>query len=372
VSKPRMLVIEDSSKATFGGGQKVTLAYIEAVNKSFDVDLLDFAAGTLFLTRSRPKVRRQVSLGLRGRISGGKNSSFSLGFTEVVTSPYWILRAVVSGVRLQRDNHYDLLFAATKRALIVASVVGLICRRPYIFHAHTLDRKHWLYSPLIKLMLIGAAKTICVSKCVKDSLGLFRSTVVYNPIEPVDATVRELADKVVVTSFCTLLPWKGIENLVLADDFLPEQTSVEIRIYGEGPLFAELLALSRNRKRVSVLGFESNVPRRMAEEATIVCIPSVSAEACPMTAIESLSYGIPVITTDFGGQAEIVGTVAGILVSPGTPKAIADAILAITSTPVVYRRFSDEALKRAVNFERKNILKRYEEISLRALFKPRS
>jgi len=84
--------------------------------------------------------------------------------------------------------------------------------------------------------------------------------------------------------------------------------------------------------RVTVLGAvrDRERVRSLHEEADAFILPSRLGESQPLSIIEALSHGTPVILADHGGMpAMIQGTGAGSLVPPRSPKKIADALGAL-------------------------------------------
>jgi (2Fe-2S) ferredoxin len=70
-------------------------------------------------------------------------------------------------------------------------------------------------------------------------------------------------------------------------------------------------------------------------DARVMLLPSVWYENCPLSILENHSYGVPVITVDSGGMAELVEDgKTGTLIREPTPEAVAEAIR---------RCFEDEA-----------------------------
>jgi glycosyltransferase involved in cell wall biosynthesis len=104
----------------------------------------------------------------------------------------------------------------------------------------------------------------------------------------------------------------------------------EFHILGDGPLRGETEALARD---LSVLqacrfhGFVSDVPQRLARMTSLVL--TSDHEGLPMTAIEALALGVPVVAHAVGGLPELLnaaGPNAGVLVPSQDPHALADAV----------------------------------------------
>ena len=80
---------------------------------------------------------------------------------------------------------------------------------------------------------------------------------------------------------------------------------------------------------VSLMGTVSNdLVQKYLSENWVDCVLSVSSiEGIPVTFMEAISYGIPVVATDVGGNNEIVNETTGFLIDlNGKPKEFAEAI----------------------------------------------
>jgi len=111
-------------------------------------------------------------------------------------------------------------------------------------------------------------------------------------------------------------------------------------------------------ERIRDLGLEGNVrfhgpvggreKRSFFETAHVFLLPtSYSGEGQPVSIIEAMSFGIPVVTTRYRGIPELVEDGrSGVFVEAHAPQQIASAVEEITRTPESYRRFSTNSLER--------------------------
>jgi glycosyltransferase involved in cell wall biosynthesis len=150
----------------------------------------------------------------------------------------------------------------------------------------------------------------------------------------------------VVLAVGRLAPQKGFGTLLQAAsswrDIEPEPVLV---IAGQGPLAAEL------KRQAAALhldarfpGHRDDVPALLAAAAVFV-LPSVW-EGQPLILQEALRAGVPVVATRVGGIPELTGQDA-ILVPPGNPDQLADAVRAVLTDPALATRMRQAARERA-------------------------
>lgn len=127
---------------------------------------------------------------------------------------------------------------------------------------------------------------------------------------------------------------------------LLQESSVEARLdlAGDGPLESEL------RRRASEIGVEGTVSflgrvshdRLLADMAAgrwdamvlpSIVTPSGQLEGIPVSLIEAMASGLPVIGTAAGGVPELLAHGAGLLVPPADPAALAAAIEELARDP---------------------------------------
>jgi glycosyltransferase involved in cell wall biosynthesis len=115
----------------------------------------------------------------------------------------------------------------------------------------------------------------------------------------------------------------------------------ELVMVGDGPLLGDAKALaSELGVPVSFLG--AVTPDQVLEqmhEAKVFCLPSIvadngDAEGLPISILEAQACGVPVVTTEGGGNAEgMVGDAGGRLVAENDLAALADAIRSLLMQP---------------------------------------
>jgi glycosyltransferase involved in cell wall biosynthesis len=137
------------------------------------------------------------------------------------------------------------------------------------------------------------------------------------------------------------------------------ETRVKGLVVGDGPDYALVArATAESRGVVRMLGERADALDIM-HAADVVCLTSV-AETLPMSVLEAMSLGRPVIATRVGGVPEAVRDgETGILVSPDCPSEVATALVSLARDPAgatglgsagrarQQRSFSEEAMTRA-------------------------
>ena len=168
---------------------------------------------------------------------------------------------------------------------------------------------------------------VCPSKFLEekllsaDSLYSGKTFMVHNFIEK--KPMPEKTDtKMPYVAFASRLSIeKGVDILAKAAKLLPDIT---FNIAGNGP-DDECL---KNIPNVNMLGFLSGDELiSLIANAKVMILPSVWYENCPLNILETLSFGVPVITMNCGGMAELIEDgKTGLLIKEPTPEATAVAI----------------------------------------------
>lgn len=103
-------------------------------------------------------------------------------------------------------------------------------------------------------------------------------------------------------------------------------------VVGAGPCLDRVRRLSeQSGGATELLGFREHVGDYVAA-ADAVCLTS-SVEAAPMSLLEAMALGRPVVATDVGGVRDLVGDDAGLLTPPDDVDAFSAALLALADDP---------------------------------------
>ena len=114
---------------------------------------------------------------------------------------------------------------------------------------------------------------------------------------------------------------KGVELLAETAKLLPEYTFM---VAGDGP-DKNLIENIENVKLVGFLGGEKLI--EFMSNAKVLVVPSIWYENCPLSILEAQCMGVPVVTMNNGGMAELIKDgVTGILVDKPTPEEMAKGI----------------------------------------------
>lgn len=206
----------------------------------------------------------------------------------------------------------------------------------------------------LQLIVRGAAgavdRAIAVSECsaaFPRAAGI-ESTVVLNGTPfPLPRAPVTMPTPPVVGVSAVLTPWKG--HVAFLDAVAqvvahPDLPDVRVEIMGgtpakDGEYVAELRARAEQPDlagRVTFLGHVDDPVGRLRTWALAVS-PSIDPEACPLNVLEAMSVGVPMVVTDHGGAAELIGD-AGRKVTPRDPDALAAGIIALLTDADEHRR----------------------------------
>ena len=115
---------------------------------------------------------------------------------------------------------------------------------------------------------------------------------------------------------------------------------------------------------IHLLDFIAN-GRDLISQADILVVPSQEWESFGWTVIEAMTRNIPVVSTNSGGLAEVIGTngIAGYSIDPDDHEAFSDAIINLLQDSLLRKKISDAGYKRVVDhFNVERMAREYSEL----------
>jgi glycosyltransferase involved in cell wall biosynthesis len=147
--------------------------------------------------------------------------------------------------------------------------------------------------------------------------------------DAVRAEMGVAPDEALAVTVANLRAGKNYPGLLEAAKLVVDRgLPVRFAAAGQGPLEAELRALHASSglgERFRLLGYRDDATRLIA--GSDVFVLASHHEGLPVTVMEALTLGVPVVAPAVGGLGEVVNSGEnGLLVAPGSPVALADAI----------------------------------------------
>jgi glycosyltransferase involved in cell wall biosynthesis len=207
---------------------------------------------------------------------------------------------------------------------------------------------------------------ICPSQFIADKLIEFGMNpyhihVLHNFIREIHK-VNDVQKKEYFLYFGRIAEEKGIRMLLETAKLLPD---IKFIIAGTGPL-ENILKIRPNN--VEYVGFkEGEELARLIQESLATIHPSTWYENCPMSVLESLGLGTPVIGAKIGGIPELVRDgIDGLLFKPGDIEDLASKIDFFDKECSVLNRYSrncEESIKKySIENYSATILKIYKDV----------
>ena len=204
-------------------------------------------------------------------------------------------------------------------------------------------RQRWVRRALMRRVGAHVAVGERAARRVEGFVGLPAGSVrtIHNGIpEGAPAEARELAPPPVVGTLTRVDRHKGLDVLVEALRELPHAHGV---VVGEGPELEALRELGRSRglgERLVARGFDPD-PRGVLASFDVFVLPSRS-ESFPLSILEAMLAGRPVVASDVGSVPEaVLDGETGLLVPPGDAAALADALRRLLDDPELRRRMGE-------------------------------
>lgn len=279
-------------------------------------------------------------------------------------------RVDLGAVRMIRNKlkggNFDIIHAFTNRCLSNALLasrgipVKHIGYRGTIGHLSRWDPASWLtyLNPRVD-------RIVCVSDAVRQYLLSMRippsrlATIYkghdvswYGDGEPPSLSEFGIPSEAFIVGFTgDMRPVKGVDVLIQSALHLREFPKIHFLLIGQvrDRKIEKLAREEKIRDMIHFTGFRKDAPALM-RAANVFVMPSIGREGLPRGVIEAMSQRVPAIVSDVGGMPELVkDNECGLVVPPGDPEALANAIRFFAEDPARAKEFGDRAYERIKN-----------------------
>jgi glycosyltransferase involved in cell wall biosynthesis len=300
--------------------------------------LVEFARGA---DRGRFELRF-VSLGFRGSLADDIEAQgwpvTGLGLPSGLRP-----RLILKLAQCFRRWRPDVVHTHDQRALVYAGPAARLTRVPMIVHTrhgrdiHATPRQTTVIRHLSRLV----DRFVCVSEEVAElsrgqGIAGSRLRTIKNGIDTGRFRFSGPNAAGPVVTVARLSPEKDVANLVRATALVAQRApEMRVEVAGGGPCQEGLKRLAADLGVVDRITFTDELRDVAAvlARARMFVLPSLS-EGTPLTVLEAMACGLPVVATRVGGIPDVViEGETGLLVPAADPPALAEAVLSLWRDP---------------------------------------
>jgi glycosyltransferase involved in cell wall biosynthesis len=289
------------------------------------------------------------------------------------------------GVQVVHAHQYTpFAYAAATR--VFGSRPQIVFTEHGRFYPDTTSRKRRVFNRVVTSRhdrLIAVGDSVRQALIYKEGLPASRIQVIYNGIdlEPVNLTPRQRTELrgvmgatdqdfliIQVARLDAIKDHPTALRVIAAS--AQENANIRLVIVGDGSeksnIERQIVELSLNN-RVTLLGKRNDVPKLLAA-ADAFLLTSVS-EGIPVTIIEALAAGVPVVSTAVGGVPEVIeNDVSGFLAPAGDVGKLAASLVRLAKDPGLRDRFARQGAMRAISrFSENGMIDQYANVYDEAL-----
>jgi sugar transferase (PEP-CTERM/EpsH1 system associated) len=276
--------------------------------------------------------------------------------------------------RLFRQERFDIVHTHDDRPLIYGMPAAWWAGVPRRIHTHHHGQLAQFSRRQLFLLRLAARFTqhfVCVSHdsaryMIEQGVSASRVQTLWNGIDLTRFAYQGPSDDGPIVTVARLSLEKDIATLLqAARHVIAAFPQARFEIAGDGPCRGELELLAKElplTDHVTFRGEVADIPTLLTR-ARLFVLPSLS-EGISLTLLEAMARGLPIVTTQVGGNPELVEAGAtGLLVPAHDPAALAQAMNSILADPAHGRAMGLAGRRRVENcFDIRKMMAQYESL----------
>jgi phosphatidylinositol alpha-mannosyltransferase len=314
-----------------------------------------------------------------GIIRIGRNILFPCNGAWTNVTVGWRLRRQLEDIF--RRERFDIIqtHCPLVPTLPALTIVSDLSGAKLVGTFHAAAEKNFLYALLRPLVEWGAGHLdhrIAVSEAARDFVSKYfpgEYEIVPNGIDstrfhPDNPPVEGLRDgKLNILFVGRMDRRKGLPYLFKALPIIQRSIPrlVRLILVGEGDLRRKVMPrpISLGGAEIMAVGrVDAELLPRYYASADIFCAPATGRESFGIVLLEAMATGVPIVASDIPGFRKVIKSGKdGILVAPGSPAEIADAVARIASDPAMAARMTTAGREKALAYDWSSVTLRLEE-----------
>lgn len=292
-----------------------------------------------------------------------------------------------SYLRIKKSNP-DIIHCFLPHAYLFGGLIGLIHKKKVIMSRRSLNtyQDNYKFLPIKKIegflhkrsKLILANSSAVGKQLVQEGVDRKKLKILYNGIIPhvrlKNQTIKKLRSRLNLSSnhfiflvVANLIPYKNHHMILNAVEILKNKTKRQFKVIfiGSGNKKYEqsikTSILEKDLVNIVIMVKKSKEIFNFFKIAD-VGISSSNEEGFSNSILEFMSFGIPIIATDVGGNPEIINDTNGFLVKKNHHYQLYEKMKIFMEKPKVLKKLSSKAKQDSRNYNFRKMIKEYTKI----------
>ena len=314
-----------------------------------------------YITEQRARLRDRVSVAVHDSGAPPAGSGIRRALYGLVTALVALVRFATRSPPSLVHVHTSHRFSFYRKGLYVF-FARYVWNVPVLLHVHGSEFDDFVRTEArlvaaYQRAVFGACDEIVVlSEKWKDIVATraprSKLRVLPNAVDPEAYRPDPTAEEPHFVFVSNLIERKGVTEFASAVERLAERHPDEFRVSvaGDGPLSDRIERLAATHEEVAYHGYVSEDRKReLLAEGSVFVLPTY-AEGLPIAMLEGMAGANAIVSTGVAAIPEVIDDDRGILVEPGDPEALADALEALLTDPDRRTRMAENN-RRAVEDE---------------------